>query len=202
MTVELDKETIAYLSRLIKRGGHQGEQARDVLKAAGLSDNDFIAKEEEERDSHGRWTSSGTRAAASQASAAASSASAETKETRSREFNHNDVSRGGAEEFAKALDKSAAAHTAAADAWREHANQLRSEGKNAEARAAETVANKHEAAAEKHTQVSKDFSGWSRGVATFTQGYTRGVASRQPDTVDWRVGEQLDKYNAKYGANK
>jgi len=58
MTVELNKETIAYLKRLVKRGGHEGEQARDVLKAAGLYDDDFIAKEEE-RDEHGRWTSGG-----------------------------------------------------------------------------------------------------------------------------------------------
>lgn len=57
MSIELDKETVAYLKRLIKRGGHEGEQARNVLKAAGLLEANVI--KEEERDSHGRWTSGG-----------------------------------------------------------------------------------------------------------------------------------------------
>ena len=57
MSIELDKETVAYLKRLIKRGGHEGEQARNVLKAAGLLEANVI--KEEERDEHGRWTSGG-----------------------------------------------------------------------------------------------------------------------------------------------
>jgi hypothetical protein len=58
MAVELDKETIAYLGRLVKRGGHDGETARKVLEAAGYEiDGTEILKysDDQERDDHGRF---------------------------------------------------------------------------------------------------------------------------------------------------
>ena len=55
MTIELNIETVKYLERLTKRGGHQGEQARNVLKAAGL----YKGGDDQPRDSNGQFASGG-----------------------------------------------------------------------------------------------------------------------------------------------
>jgi hypothetical protein len=51
MGIEFKDETIKYLERLVKRGGHDGEQAREVLKSAGLYKYD----DDETRDDDGRF---------------------------------------------------------------------------------------------------------------------------------------------------
>jgi len=48
MALELDPETIKYLERLVKRGGHEGEKARSVLEIVKYS-------EDQERGENGRW---------------------------------------------------------------------------------------------------------------------------------------------------
>ena len=48
MALELDPETIKYLERLVKRGGHEGEKARSVLEIAKYD-------EDQPRDDHGRF---------------------------------------------------------------------------------------------------------------------------------------------------
>ena len=60
MSVELDKETVSYLQRLEKRGGYEGEQARNVLVAAGIVPELIKGSDDEERDDKGRWTSGGS----------------------------------------------------------------------------------------------------------------------------------------------
>jgi len=53
MAVELDKETIGYLERLMKRGGHDGETARKVLIEVGV----YKYSDDQPRDDDGRFAS-------------------------------------------------------------------------------------------------------------------------------------------------
>jgi hypothetical protein len=53
MAIELDPETIKYLERLIKRGGHEGEKARSVLEIAKYD-------EDQPRDENGRFAGGGS----------------------------------------------------------------------------------------------------------------------------------------------
>jgi hypothetical protein len=53
MALELDPETIKYLERLVKRGGHEGEKARSVLEIVKYD-------EDQARDDGGRFAGGGS----------------------------------------------------------------------------------------------------------------------------------------------
>ena len=57
MAIELNEETVKYLERRMSHGGHEGEQARAVLKAAGYLEDSAESQAEMERhdEAHHRW---------------------------------------------------------------------------------------------------------------------------------------------------
>ena len=58
MGIELDKESVKYLVRHAKHGGHEGARAVMVLKALGLDSDGALLKydPDEARDERGRWS--------------------------------------------------------------------------------------------------------------------------------------------------
>ena len=111
MVVNLNNETIKYLERLLKRGGHEGEQARQVLKAAGFYDIDIIKRDvsDEERDKNGRFASGG------------GGGGSGAKEPSTHHFFNGNLDVTATAEHLVRIDRAAAKGDKEANSWRESA---------------------------------------------------------------------------------